>query len=319
MLDKIIEGNIRAVSRAISLVENDGRDKEALIDQLYPNCGSAVVWGVTGPPGAGKSTLVDKLIKRERAQDHKVAVIAVDPSSPFSGGAILGDRLRMQRHATDPNVFIRSMASRGHLGGVAGATSDAIKVFDAAGFDVIIIETIGVGQTEVEIIEISDIVLLVLVPGMGDEIQALKAGVMEIGDIFIVNKKDHHGADKLKAEVEYVLNLKDTKNSESNPVVMTNANLDEGIQQLHESIYEYLETIKNNQQLKGNRKKRLVTEIKNILTAKMVEQFSNYVDINQEIEKWSEQVYNGQIRPYQLINDKIQSFIKELQKNDIEN
>src|SRR6056297_3431431 len=132
MLDKIIDGNIRAVSRAISLVENDGQDKEALIDQLYPHCGGAVVWGVTGPPGAGKSTLVDKLIKRERARNHKVAVIAVDPSSPFSGGAILGDRLRMQRHATDPNVFIRSMASRGHLGGVAGATSDAIKVFDAA-------------------------------------------------------------------------------------------------------------------------------------------------------------------------------------------
>jgi LAO/AO transport system kinase len=300
-------------------VENDGPGKEELVDKLYPQSGNSIVIGVTGPPGAGKSTLVDKLIKKERAQNKKVAVIAVDPSSPFSGGAILGDRLRMQKHSTDKGVFIRSMASRGHLGGVAGATSDAIKVFDAAGFDVIIIETIGVGQTEVEIIEISDIVLLVLVPGMGDEIQALKAGVMEIGDLFVINKKDHHGADKLKAEVEYVLNLKENSTSETHPVIMTNANLNEGVQLLYAEIYGYLNQIKNNNQFKKNRKQRIISEIKNILTGKIVEQFNQFVDISAEIDSWAEQVYNGDVQPYQLVNNKIQSFLKELKRDDIKN
>src|SRR6056297_1409848 len=195
LVEKVLKGDIRAVAKAISMVENDADGKEAFIDAIYPECGHAVVWGVTGPPGAGKSTLVDKLIDRELKKGKKVAVVAVDPSSPFSGGAVLGDRLRMQSHATNPKVFIRSMASRGHLGGVAGATTDAVRVLDAAGYDLIIIESIGVGQTEIEIIEIADIVLLVLVPGMGDEIQALKAGVMEIGDIYVLNRKDYDGVD----------------------------------------------------------------------------------------------------------------------------
>ncbi|MCK4715412.1 MAG: methylmalonyl Co-A mutase-associated GTPase MeaB, partial [Candidatus Marinimicrobia bacterium] len=204
---QVLQQNIRAIARAISLIENgvETKKKEKLIDTLHPHCGHGIIWGITGPPGAGKSTLLNRLIEQLRHDNKKVAVIAVDPSSPFTGGAILGDRLRMQKHATDDSVFIRSMASRGHLGGVAGATGDAIKIFDAAGYDHIIIETIGVGQTEIDVMELSDIVLLVLVPGLGDEIQALKAGVMEIGDIFIINKKDIDGADRLRTEVEYVL------------------------------------------------------------------------------------------------------------------
>ena len=178
LAENVVKGQSRAVARAISWIENDHKMKEPLIDQIYPYCGSAFVWGITGPPGSGKSSLVDHLIFRMRAVGKKVAVIAVDPSSPFSGGAILGDRIRMQKHATDEGVFIRSMASRGHLGGVSGSTADAIKILDAAGYDLILIETIGVGQTEIEVMELSDVVLLVLVPGLGDEIQALKAGVM---------------------------------------------------------------------------------------------------------------------------------------------
>ncbi|HHJ53793.1 MAG TPA: methylmalonyl Co-A mutase-associated GTPase MeaB, partial [Caldithrix abyssi] len=197
MVERILNGDTRAVARAISWIENEHPEKEQLIDALYPHAGRAAVWGITGPPGSGKSSLVNLIIKIQRAKGKKVAVIAVDPSSPFSGGAILGDRIRMQNHATDTGVFIRSMASRGHLGGIAGATADAIKVLDAAGFDLILIETIGVGQTEIDIVGLSDLVLLVLVPGLGDEIQALKAGVMEIGDVFIVNKSDKADADRV--------------------------------------------------------------------------------------------------------------------------
>ena len=203
----VLAGELRAVARAISLVENRDPQATSLVDRLYPHTGRAVLIGVTGSPGSGKSTLVDRLIAREREAGRTVAVIAVDPSSPFTGGAILGDRLRMQDHAADPGVFIRSMASRGSLGGLTAAAGDAVRVLDAAGYDTVLIETIGVGQTEIDVVELADLVLLVFMPGAGDEIQALKAGVMEIGDIYVINKDDLPGAKKLRLEVEYVLSL----------------------------------------------------------------------------------------------------------------
>lgn len=203
----VLAGELRTVARAISLVENRDPQATSLVDRLYPHTGRAVLIGVTGSPGSGKSTLVDRLIAREREAGRTVAVIAVDPSSPFTGGAILGDRLRMQDHAADPGVFIRSMASRGSLGGLTAAAGDAVRVLDAAGYDTVLIETIGVGQTEIDVVELADLVLLVFMPGAGDEIQALKAGVMEIGDIYVINKDDLPGAKKLRLEVEYVLSL----------------------------------------------------------------------------------------------------------------
>ena len=313
LVEGVLQSEIRAIARAMSWIENDHEEKELLIDTLYPHCGNAVVWGITGPPGSGKSTLVDQLIARERKNNKKVGVIAVDPSSPFSGGAILGDRLRMQKHATDENVFIRSMASRGHLGGVAEATGNAIKVLDAAGFDLVILETIGVGQTEIDVVEMSDIVLLVLVPGLGDEIQALKAGVMEIGDIFIINKSDKDGAAKVKTEIEYVLGLKYSGDAEEkNPVAMTSATLNECIDELVIQIEEYFDKINNNGQLQAKRKLRIENEIKNIASLKIKERIAHHLAFERHLAEWVELIYSRTKSPYALINEKLQPLLKEI-------
>lgn len=311
LAEQVLLGNTRAVARAISIVENDSPEKEPLIDNLYSHSGRAVVWGLTGPPGSGKSSLLNLIIRKERSKGKKIAVIAVDPSSPFSGGAILGDRLRMQKHATDEGVFIRSMASRGHLGGVTGATGDVIKVLDAAGFDLIIIETIGVGQTEIDIVEMADIVLLVLVPGLGDEIQALKAGVMEIGDIFIINKSDRDDAAKVRAEVEYVLHMK-VADAETvqNPVVMTSVLENSGIDNLLENVDMYVSAISQNGFLMEKRKKRIAREIKMIVTSKVRQQVNDQLQIDARIQKWVEATYNKKVRPYAFINEKLKELFK---------
>jgi GTPase len=200
--DRVLAGDPRAIARAISLIENDEAAGVDVIGQIFSHTGRAYVVGVTGPPGAGKSTLVDRLLTEFRGQQKRVGVIAVDPTSPFTGGAVLGDRLRMQQHANDPGVFVRSMATRGHLGGLARATEDAALVLDAAGHDVVIIETVGVGQDEVDIIRMADVSIVTLVPGAGDDVQALKAGIMEIADVFVVNKADREGADRLVSAIE---------------------------------------------------------------------------------------------------------------------
>lgn len=310
--EKVKKGQSRAVARALSWIENDHESKESLIDEIYPHCGKAIIWGITGPPGSGKSSLVDHLIFRMRSEGKKVAVIAVDPSSPFSGGAILGDRIRMQKHATDEGVFIRSMASRGHLGGVSGATSDAIKILDAAGYDLILIETIGVGQTEIEVMELSDIVLLVLVPGLGDEIQALKAGIMEIGDVFIINKSDRDDADKVRAEVEYMLEFKDQDSDVvKNPVVLTSAKLNEGIDQLIKDTENYLHNIISQGQLESRRKIRISNEINRIITNKIEDELKTFINNKEQLDEWIEKIYVQKCSPYSLVNENLKTFLKE--------
>jgi len=228
-------GESRAVARAISLVEDSHSDTRPLLAGLFPHAGRSLVIGVTGPPGAGKSSLVDRMTAHVRASGQTVGIVAVDPTSPFSGGAILGDRIRMQSHATDPGVFIRSMATRGHLGGLASSTDQVLTILDAAGKDVIILETVGVGQDEVEIVGTADVSLVVLVPGLGDEVQALKAGIMEIADVFVVNKADRDGVDALVAEIRAMLSLAEG-DAPSPPIVRTVATADQGTAELLETV-----------------------------------------------------------------------------------
>lgn len=204
---QIRSGNVRALARAASAIENRTPEADALLRELFPHTGNALVMGITGPPGAGKSTLADGIIRLLRCEEQRVGVIAVDPTSPYSGGAILGDRIRMQSHYADPGVFIRSMATRGHLGGLAPATTDMALLFDAAGMDVVIVETVGVGQDEVDIVRLADVTAVVLVPGMGDDVQAIKAGIMEIAGVFLINKADQPGADRLEREIHAMLGL----------------------------------------------------------------------------------------------------------------
>ena len=311
-MDDIRRGDVRAIARAISLIEDFEPEAELLADSLFPHTGRALILGVTGSPGAGKSTLVDRLITQERQSGRKVAVIAIDPSSPFSGGAVLGDRLRMQEHATDPGVFIRSMASRGFLGGVAAATGDVLKVLDAAGYDTIFIETIGVGQTEIKIVELSDIVLLVLMPGTGDEIQAMKAGVMEIGDIFIINKKDMPGADKLRMDVEYVLSFKNPgEDTVTNPIVMTSATNGEGIGLLREAIAAHRTEIARSGKLEQKRRYRLERELMGVLNRKVHQLMDVRIEVSKQLPDWVDTLYRRKACPYALINKQIQNFLKE--------
>jgi LAO/AO transport system kinase len=228
LADGVLKGDVRAVARAITLVEDDRPEAAALLKALFPHAGRSLILGVTGPPGAGKSTLVDRLTARLRAQGKTVGIVAVDPTSPFSGGAILGDRIRMQGHATDDGVFIRSMATRGHLGGLAAATSYVLTILAAAGKDVILVETVGVGQDEVEIVGTAHVSLVVLVPGLGDEVQALKAGIMEIADVFVVNKADREGVDRVVAEIQSMLSMA-SHDGHRPEIVRTVATSDEGI------------------------------------------------------------------------------------------
>jgi len=209
LAQQILAGKRKAIARQISNIENNHPNAQTVLTELYPHTGQAHLVGVTGPPGSGKSTLVNQLARQYRQQQKTVAVLAVDPTSPFTGGAILGDRIRLKDLAGDPAVFVRSMATRGHLGGLAQATSDAIKVFDAAGFELILIETVGVGQAEVEIAGLAHSVVVVDVPGLGDDVQAIKAGILEIADIFVINKADHAGADKTVAHLKAMLDLSD--------------------------------------------------------------------------------------------------------------
>jgi LAO/AO transport system kinase len=238
--DKILNGDVRALARAATAIENRLPEGEELLRELFPRTGRARIIGVTGAPGGGKSTLVDKLVRELRREGRTTGIIAIDPTSPYSGGAILGDRIRMQEHHADPGVFIRSMATRGCLGGLAPATLDMTMLFDAAGFDTILVETVGVGQDEVDIARLADVTAVVLMPGMGDDVQTLKAGIMEIADVFLINKADLPGADRLEHEIQAMLGLAARRDGWNPPIVKTVARDGTGIPEALSAMRSFL-------------------------------------------------------------------------------
>jgi LAO/AO transport system kinase len=260
LTDKLLAGDKRALARAISLVENDDPEGWALVHEIYPHTGKAAVVGFTGPPGVGKSTLIGGLTTRYRADDREVAVLSIDPSSPFTKGALLGDRIRLTEHFLDPGVFIRSMANRGALGGLSEACLQAALLMDASGKDVVLLETVGVGQAEVDIIDHADTVVLALMPGSGDSIQALKAGVMEIPDVIVVNKSDHPLTDTMIREIRGVLSLGPQEGWRV-PIVKTEASRGEGIEELADAIEAHRAHIESEGTLAERRRRNLMNEV----------------------------------------------------------
>lgn len=257
IIDRLLTGEPRAIARAITTAENGGEYAAELMKAVFPKTGRALVVGITGSPGAGKSSLVDKLALHYKNQGEKVGIVCIDPSSPFSGGAILGDRIRMATLGLDKNVFIRSMATRGNLGGLSRATVDAVAILDAAGFDKVIVETVGVGQDEVEIVKTADVSVVVLVPGMGDDIQAIKAGIMEIGDVFVINKADREGVLRTQKELESLLSLAHRPDMWNPPIVRTIATENKGIEDLSAAVAKYRSYLNQSGEASSSRKQAI--------------------------------------------------------------
>jgi LAO/AO transport system kinase len=258
---KVRAGDVRAISRAITAIENHSAEAEELLRQLFPHTGQAYLTGITGAPGTGKSTLVDRLASYHRHQQEPVGVVAVDPTSPYTGGAILGDRIRMQGHASDTGIFIRSMATRGFLGGLARSTAEVALLLDAAGKRQVLIETVGVGQDEIDIVRLADCVLVVLVPGLGDDIQNMKAGLMEIGDIFVLNKADREGADRLEEQLHAMLSLVMPRDGWHPPVIRTVATENRGVEELATTVAKFRKHFESS----GQRQKKQVEHWQNRL------------------------------------------------------
>ncbi len=296
LAERLVAGDKRALARGISLVENDDPEGWALVREVYPRTGKAAVVGFTGPPGVGKSTLIGALVKNARESDRDVAVLSIDPSSPFTKGALLGDRIRLADHFLDPGVFIRSMASRGSLGGLSEATLQAALLMDAAGKDDVLLETVGVGQGEVDIIDHADTVVLVLMPGSGDSIQALKAGVMEIPDVIVVNKSDHPMTDTMIREIRAVLALGPGDGWQV-PILRTEASRHEGVADLAEKIAEHREFIKAEGTLAERRRRNLMNEVIALAAFRLKARLEDSVREDTEIQELLDQVVARKLDP----------------------
>lgn len=298
LVERARAGDPRAVARLISLVENDAPELRAVMAALVAHAGHAAVVGVTGSPGVGKSTMTSALVSAFRARGERVGVLAVDPSSPFTGGALLGDRIRMQEHATDNGVYIRSMATRGHLGGLAAATPQAVRVLDAAGCDVVVIETVGVGQSEIQVAELADTTIVLLAPGMGDGVQAAKAGILEIADVFGVNKADHEGAEHVIRDVKAMTRMVERDPGEwRQPIVSTVASRGEGIDDMVEAIDKHRGWLEESGELDRRRRGRVRDEIEAIALGALRRRFAD-LHGDDRLDALAAEVLNGTRDPY---------------------
>jgi GTPase len=301
-IEPLRSGDARALARAISTVENRAPGWSDLLKALFPHTGRARVLGLTGPPGAGKSTLVDQLARLYRKENRSIGIIAVDPTSPYTGGAILGDRIRMQDHFSDAGIYIRSMATRGSLGGLARTTADVATVLDASGRDLVLIETVGVGQDEVDIVRLADITVVILVPGMGDDVQSIKAGIMEIADIFVINKSDHEGAERVEREIRALQSLAVRKDGWTPPIVKTVASEGTGVPELAAAVAEYEEYLQmDGRALKKsveNWQQRLVEMLRDAMLEKARAQLSDG-----NIVRMAAEVAEHKRDPYTLVEE----------------
>ncbi|MFW9919466.1 MAG: methylmalonyl Co-A mutase-associated GTPase MeaB [Candidatus Thorarchaeota archaeon] len=309
LVEGVISGRRRDLAKLISLIEDEDPIASEVLGRLYKSTGNAMIIGVTGPPGSGKSTLVTRITTEYRKREKSVGIICVDPSSPFSGGALLGDRIRMQEHSLDKDVFVRSMGTRGHLGGLARATSDAVRAVDAFGMDIILVETVGAGQSEVEVIEIAHTVLVTDVPGSGDDIQAIKAGIMEIADIFVVNKSDLPGADKKVTEINAMLDTDQKMGEWRPPVILTNGRTGEGIPDLVDRIDAHFSYLESSGQLEARGLRRSREELEQLMEYKLTRELLASLRGRPEYEAAIREIALRKEDPYSVAEKLITEFL----------
>lgn len=311
LVEGILKRNRVALSKTITAVENEYEEAAEIMTEIYPHTGNAYVIGITGSPGAGKSTLTDKLAKEYRRRGKTVGIVAIDPTSPYSGGAILGDRIRMMDLISDPGIFVRSMATRGSLGGLSQKSGDAVKLMDAYGMDVIIVETVGVGQSEVDIIKTADTTMVVAVPGGGDDIQAIKAGILEIGDLFTINKADREGAEKLNIELEMMLHLGGTEGKAwLPPINRTVASKNEGVVAVVDSIEEHKKYLIESNQLEKVRANRIKSEVIAMLSDKVNRYIDEKIVATDDFAKTIAKLKTREIEPYSVVDKIINNVLK---------